>query len=375
MTNKHSFESFIAQCCKAPEWELRAFIRKVLSRAGFSIIEDDYRGRRGGKFDLVHNMLAVRGTPDVCLVAHTDVCRDHIVDGDDIPVVNPEIKFAQVDGEIREIIQDEGPNYQVGGDDRLGVAINLYIALNSGMDLALLFTTDEEVGLLSADKVRFAELLDFELLVQVDRGNHSNQLVNRIGGTQLCSLAVEQRLLRIAEEIGLPRNTVNGMLTDVLSIKNNRMCHNAVNMTCGYHNSFGSSKNEFIDVQEARDTMRYVASIVKDFYLNGRTEEFFDASSHESSQEKSGEENSIEFTEEELMLLAEMEAEAAIKSSRANNSRRGRRYYDDEGGYSSLSSEEDLFSEEAYALDHMEEDSDTDWDSWRQQRQEKSSFA
>jgi hypothetical protein len=370
MTNKHSFESFIAQCCKAPEWELRAFIRKVLSRAGFSIIEDDYRGRRGGKFDLVHNMLAVRGTPDVCLVAHTDVCRDHIVDGDDIPVVNPEIKFAQVDGEIREIIQDEGPNYQVGGDDRLGVAINLYIALNSGMDLALLFTTDEEVGLLSADKVRFPELLDFELLVQVDRGNHSNQLVNRIGGTQLCSLAIERRLLRIAEEIGLPRNTVNGMLTDVLSIKNNRMCHNAVNMTCGYHNSFGSSKNEFIDVQEARDTMRYVASIVKDFYLNGR------AGSASEKQEEENEEKgqySIEFTEEELILLAEMEAEAAIESSRTNNSRRGRRYYDDEDGSSSEQEEDDLFSEEAYAADRMEEDSDTDWDSWRQQQ--KSSFA
>jgi hypothetical protein len=270
-----------------------------------------------------------------------------MADGDDIPVVNPQIKLAEIDDDIREIIQDEGPNYQVGGDDRLGVAINMNIALNTGMDLALLFTTDEEVGLISAEYVKFPELLDFDLLVQVDRGNHSNQLVTRIGCTQLCSDETSSRLLRIADDIGLPRTSVNGMLTDVLAIKNNKMCRNAVNMTCGYHNSFGSSKGEFIDIQEAKDTMRFVNSIVKDYYLEGSTE---------IRNEKGSEDEdfgfSIAFTEEEI---SEMEK---IYSPEPNSSfgkvKRSRKYYD----------EDNLFSEELYAEDRKD-DLESEWDSWR----------
>ena len=338
--NKYSFENFIMQCCKSPEWELRKFARKLLERSGFTVQEDKYLSRRGGKFDSVHNMLAIRGTPKVCLVAHTDVCRDHVVDGDDIPIVKPEIKIVEIDGEIKEIIQDEGPDYQVGGDDRLGVAINLNIALNTGMDLALLFTTDEEIGVVSAEQVKFPELLDFQLLVQVDRGNHSNQLVTRIGGTQLCSEEVEKRLLGIAENIGLPRYSVNGMLTDVLAIKSNKMCHNAVNMTCGYHNSFGSNKNEFIDIQEAKDTMKFVASIVKNYYLDDSLTKII------SQKDRDDVPFSIEFSEEEIHAMEQMH-------NSFEPSKHSRKYYDNE---------DDVFNETLYKAD--KEETDSDWDSW-----------
>lgn len=273
---KHSFESFIIQCCKSKEWDLRKFLKKVLITAGFSIKEDDYRSCRGGKFNKVHNMLATRGKPRVCLVAHTDVCRDHV---DDSPEVDPVIKIEKINDEMRSIIQDRNCNVQVGGDDRLGVAINIWIALNSGYDMGILLTTDEEVGLVSAEYLKFPELLDFDLLVQVDRGNHSNQLVNAIGGWQLCSEATTKRLLRIAEDIGIPRYSVNGMMTDVLAIKSNHMCQDAVNMTCGYHNSYGAEKDEYIDIQESKDTMKYVSDIVKYYYLNedkNEKEEYID---------------------------------------------------------------------------------------------------
>lgn len=258
------FERFIIDCCKAREWSLRSFLRNTLGRAGFSIIEDDYQSHRRiaerKEYKDIHNMLAIRGEPRVCLVAHTDVCRDHC---DDIPDVFPVIK----ESEMRRIIQDRDCNVQVGGDDRLGVAINSYIALNSGYDMGLLFTTDEEIGLVSADYVRFPELMDFDLLVQVDRGNHRNQLVSNISGRRLCSDATTKRLLKIASNIGLPRIEVQGFLTDVLTLISNGVCKEAVNMTCGYMNSWGASNNEYIDIQDAKDTMRYVAEIVRYFYL------------------------------------------------------------------------------------------------------------
>lgn len=267
---KNSFEQFIIHCCRAREWNLRKFLKKILPQNGFRIIEDDYKTYRGEKYNNVHNMLAIRGNPKVCLVAHTDVCRDHVDDNNN---VEPIVKLVKINDTIKSIIQDRDCKIQVGGDDRLGVAINTWVALNTGYDMGLLFTTDEEIGLVSAEYVKFPELLEFDLLAQVDRGNHSDQLVTSISGRQLCSDATSRRLLKISKDIGLERYAVNGFLTDVLAIKQNRMCKDAVNMTCGYHNSYGAEKDEYIDIQEAKDTMHYVSKIVQSYYLNEEQED------------------------------------------------------------------------------------------------------
>lgn len=273
MEEKYSFESFIMQCCKAKEWDMRKFLKRVLKNSGFTIKEDDYRSYRGGKFDVVHNMLATRGDPRVCLVAHTDVCRDHAYGS---PDVDPVIKVQSIRDEMRSIIQDRHCAVQVGGDDRLGVAINTWIALNTGYDISLLFTTDEEIGLVSAEYVKFPELLDFDILLQVDRGNHSNQLVTNIGGVEMCSPTTARRLIQISKDINLPRYQVNGMMTDVLAIKTNHMCKDAVNMTCGYHNSIGAERDEYIDIQESKDTMKYVSSIIQYYDLDQDKNEIFE---------------------------------------------------------------------------------------------------
>jgi hypothetical protein len=281
--NKYSFENYIIQCCKAPEWELRKFLKKVLMRAGFNIQEDNYQCGRGEKYSSVHNMLAIRGNPKVCLVAHTDVCRDHI--NDEI-LAEPVIKEIETLDGIKRIIQDKNCDVQVGGDDRLGVAINTWIALNTGFDCGLLFTTDEEVGLVSAEQVRFSDLLNFDLLVQTDRGNHSNQLVSFISGFRICSPKIVETLLSISNEIELPRLEVNGFLTDVLAIKMNKMCKDAINLTCGYHKSYGANSNEFIDIQEAKDTMKYVASIIKFYGLK----DIFESKNNEKQTDIYGDE-------------------------------------------------------------------------------------
>lgn len=278
-----SFEEFIIQACKAEERGLRRWMRKVLPRYGFEIQEDDYVGYRAKKDDSykeVHNMLAIRGKkPKVCLVAHTDICRDHDHQIDYSPKgtgkglrVNPVIKTAELEEDngkvIKRVIQDKTCNVQVGGDDRLGVAINTWIALNTGHDMGLLFTTDEEKGLVSAREVKFKELRDFELCAQVDRGNNSDELVTKIHGTSLCDYETAVRCLEIAFDIGMARKPVNGAGTDVLALKERGIIKNAVNMTCGYHHSFGASGHEYIDIDEAKATLHYVSSIIKDYNLN-----------------------------------------------------------------------------------------------------------
>jgi hypothetical protein len=295
------FERFIMQCCKADEWDLRKFLKKVLGRAGFTIFEDGYLSERcktNSKYNTVHNMLAIRGeNPRVALVAHTDVCRNHgsekYEDGESdeyaywmggvaaaakktdtgkkrIPLkVRPVIKEIEQDGKVRRIITDKENRIQVGGDDRLGVAMNCWLALNApGYPMGLLFPTDEEIGLKSASVCEMPQLKDFDLLVQTDRGNHSNELVVKIGGEILMSYSTTVRLLEIAYDIGLPRYPVHGMGTDIYAIKKRNMCKEACNLTVGYHNSRGDSADEYIDIQEAKDSLRYISEIVKDFYLN-----------------------------------------------------------------------------------------------------------
>lgn len=324
MTDKHTFEQFIIQCCKSKEGHLRKFLKRTLTHAGFTIKEDDYKCDRGEKYNNIHNMLAIRGKPRVCLVAHTDVCRDHI---DDLTEVEPVIKTQFKDGVEQKIIQSKYSNVQVGGDDRLGVAINTYIALNSGYDIGLLFTTDEEIGVVSASHCKFSELLDFDILLQVDRGNHSDQLVDSIGGTKLCSDQTTQRLLKISDDIGLSRYRVNGMLTDVYALKTNHMCKDAVNMTCGYHNSYGAQEDEFIDIQESKDTVKYVASIVKYYDLE---------------EDKNEEQIKEEIELEEEYVASSTINRKDIRQGRSNRHNRRRRVY------------EGLWDEETYNRDKRE---------------------
>lgn len=334
MNDKYSFENFIMQCCKAKEWELRKFLKRVLTHAGFEIQEDNYRSHRDGKYSTIRNMIAIRGNPRVCLVAHTDVCRDHAFGA---PDVDPVIKIKSIKDEMRSIIQDRDCSYQVGGDDRLGVAINTWIALNTGYDLGLLFTTDEEVGLVSAEYVKFPELLKFDILLQVDRGNHSNQLVTSIAGYDLCSEQTARRLIQISHDIGLPRYRVNGMMTDVLAIKTNHMCQDAVNMTCGYHNSIGADRDEYIDIQESKDTLKYVSSIIQYYDLGKDKDEEPEDEAEEYEEEEDLEQLYLDSISDDPRAIERME--------RYRNSRRGR---------GSSRRHEDLWSEESYRRDRGE---------------------
>ena len=242
-------------------------VKRELPKHGFRIIEDDYTSRRGGKFDSVHNMLAIRGEPAVCLAAHTDVCRDHGWKLN-IPDVDPVVKYIETANGKRKIIQDRNCNIQVGGDDRLGVAINVWIATHTEYDLGLFFPTDEEIGIVSSSYCDMQELIDFDIMLQTDRGNHSNQLVTSIGGVRLCSEETGNMLIDISRELGYPRDKVQGLLTDVYGLIKDGKCKEAVNMTVGYHNSYGSDPTEFIDVVEAEECLSYVQTIVEHYEQN-----------------------------------------------------------------------------------------------------------
>lgn len=295
------FEKHLIQCLKLPEWILRKNLKKYLSRVGFEIYEDGYlsdRAKKDKRYSTVHNMLAIRGGDDanICLAAHTDICRDHaemrdshdqfgrygeqqywMYDGAEkisprVPrKVEPVVKLVEVENQKRRIITDKENRLQVGGDDRLGVAIATWIALNTGYNMGLAFFTDEEIGCRSSSAWEMERLKAFDLVAQIDRGNHTDQLVNKISGEILCDYDTTIRLLSIAHKMGQPREVVVGASTDVAALKRKGMVKNAVNMTCGYMHSMGESPLEWIDMEDAVSTLHFCANIVKDYYCYGNT--------------------------------------------------------------------------------------------------------
>lgn len=267
------FADLIVTCCKLSDPELRSYIKKVLIEQNFSLQEDCYQSKRLGGYSNISNLLAIRESPKICLVSHTDVCRDYANIKKQYSIktapsdqVNPTIKKLIHLEQLVRVIQDKGCLVQVGGDDRAGVAIKLWLALKNDLPMALLFTTDEEIGLLSARQVEFPELMDFELLVQIDRGNQPNQqIVTKVAGIQLCEESLANLLVRLSHKHGIPRQKVTGYGTDVVAIKARGKCRNAINLTCGYHNSFGEHPSEYIVIHEVEETIKYVKDILEFF--------------------------------------------------------------------------------------------------------------
>lgn len=259
-----SFEELIILCCAADESDLRNKVKEVLSQHNFSYIEDDYNSHRNELDSKYHvnanNILFTRGNPKYCLVAHTDVCRDHSAIESEKEKVTPNPIIKDLNGD--RIIQDENCQVQVGGDDRLGVAICLWIAIHTNYDMSVLFTTDEEVGLRSAHYVNFEQLKNFDLLIQIDRGNNKNQIVTEISRLQICDTQMQYFIQQLFEKNNIQREFVRGFGTDVYAIKKNNLCKNAINMTCGYHDSTYDSGGEYINISEALETIRVVSSFL-----------------------------------------------------------------------------------------------------------------
>ena len=84
------------------------------------------------------------------------------------------------------------------------------------------------------DNVRF--------VIQPDRKGHSD-LITNIGCSELCS----EEFLEAAEPEKWGYSEQNGMMTDVLALKENSLSVSCVNLSCGYYNPHS---NEEITVKK-----------------------------------------------------------------------------------------------------------------------------
>lgn len=201
------------------------------------------------KCDKKGNLYITKGKSDTypCIVAHIDqVVSKHSSD------------FKAI--ETRDIIlgysMKDRMTQNLGADDKNGVWIALK-CLEKYDTLKVAFFVEEETGCGGSKNADMGFFNDCRFVIQCDRRG-SSDLVTSIGFTDLCS---EEFISDIEpEKYGYIEK--EGMMTDVLTLKENGLGISCVNVSCGYYEPH--SEHEYTVKKDLQKCLRFVEHIIED---------------------------------------------------------------------------------------------------------------
>ena len=152
------FLGYFEQICSIPHCSYQA------QKLGEFLLEFSKSRGFEAKIDESFNIHAIKGKPKICLQAHYDmVCVGEA----------PKIELEN-DGEFLS-----AKNSTLGADNGIGLAIIMYI-MDEAQDLEVLFTSDEEVGLIGANA--FAGEICAPALLNLDSEDDSEVIIGCAGG-------------------------------------------------------------------------------------------------------------------------------------------------------------------------------------------------
>lgn len=143
----------------------------------------------------------------------------------------------------------------LGADDKNGVWIALKCLLRYDNIKIALFVS-EEVGCVGSSDADMKFFNDARFVLQCDRRG-AHDLITTAGWTDLCSAdfvhAIQPELFGYKEE--------NGMLTDVLTLKENGLSVSCVNISCGYYEPH--TNVEFTNIPDLLNCLDFVEHIIE----------------------------------------------------------------------------------------------------------------
>lgn len=198
--------------------------------------------------DKLGNIYVVRGESETypVVVAHLDqVQNDHSRD------------FQAL--QAGEIIIGYSPKSRaqqgLGADDKNGVWIALQCLLKYDCIKIALFVS-EEIGCVGSSGANMSFFEDARFVLQCDRRG-AHDLITTAGWTDLCSpdfvKAIQPELFGYKE--------AEGMLTDVLTLKENGLAVSCINMSCGYYEPH--TDVEFTNVPDLLNCLAFVEHIIE----------------------------------------------------------------------------------------------------------------
>lgn len=200
--------------------------------------------------DKFGNLYVIKGEAETypCLVSHID----------QVSHCNHSKDFKAV--ETREVIFGYSPKHKrfenLGADDKNGVFICLE-CLKRYDPMKVVFFREEETGCRGSSEAVMSFFDDVRFVIQPDRKGNSD-LITNIGYSDLCSEgfmeAIEPEKWGYMEE--------NGLMTDILTLKEKGLEVSCLNVSCGYYNAH--TDEEITVKKDLMKSLLFVEHIIED---------------------------------------------------------------------------------------------------------------
>ena len=200
--------------------------------------------------DKFGNLYVVKGKAETyaCLVSHIDqvsYCK-HSKD------------FKAL--ETRDIIFGYSPKNKrfenLGADDKNGVFICLE-CLKKYDSIKVVFFREEETGCRGSSEAAMSFFDDVRFVIQPDRKGNSD-LITNISYSELCS----EKFLEEVEPEKWGYREENGLMTDVLTLKENGLGVSCINVSCGYYNPH--TDEEVTVKKDLMKSLSFIEHIIED---------------------------------------------------------------------------------------------------------------
>lgn len=216
--------------------------------------------------DSFGNLYVTKGNSESypCLVSHLDQIS-HCRHSKDFRVIEAEgILFGYSPSKRR---------YEnLGADDKNGIFICLE-CLQKYDVIKVVFFREEETGCKGSAQAYMPFFDDVRFVIQPDRKGHSD-LITAISFTELCS----EKFIREAAPEKWGYAEKNGLMTDVLTLKENGLEVSCVNVSCGYYNPHTDEEITVKkDLQKCLDFIEHLIEDCTAVYTHQGTDEFYDS--------------------------------------------------------------------------------------------------
>ena len=194
------------------ERAMRKFLMRCMCRIPGVKVEKDRMG----------NLYATKGVSGTfpCIVAHMDQVHE---------AHSRDFKVVETEDFIFAYSPEHGRQENLGADDKNGLWIGLK-CLEMCQVLKTVFFVGEESGCVGSGSAKMDFFRDCRFVVEADRRGKED-LVTSVGWTSLCS----REFLEATEYGKFGYQETDGLMTDILALKENGLSVSCINLSCGYY--------------------------------------------------------------------------------------------------------------------------------------------
>lgn len=184
-----------------------------------------------------------------CIVAHMDTVHDIVED----------LSILDIDGKLTGFNKVQMNQTGIGGDDKVGIFIALQ-CLHHFDNIKVAFFRDEEVGCVGSSAAYMCFFDNCTFVLQCDRKGNKDFITNA-SGTELSSSVFQKSIKSTIKKYGY--SFADGMMTDVMTLKQNGLEVSCANISCGYYNPH--CENEYVVVDDVMNCLSMVMDIISSF--------------------------------------------------------------------------------------------------------------